>query len=268
MNIEKVQLKDLYGCVVGGELEILSMENPSDRDGWSRPMVIVVPGGAYERVSRREGAPIAADFFARGFQVCVLKYLCYPQGAKYPEQLYELACAVDYIVRNASRFAVDSDAIYAVGFSAGGHLVADYSDERHTLRARTGVDLETRIRGVGLAYPVIDEHDGSFENLLRGYPEKEKTGLKEALKLSARVNAATPPTFLWTTATDRLVPAANTLRYALALAEQGIPYELHVYPKGGHGMANGSPEINDDLDAAAILSAWIEDMCRFFRDLR
>ena len=162
---------------------------------------------------------------------------------------------------------MDPGAIFAVGFSAGGHLVADYSDEHHTLRARTGVDLVTKIRGVGLAYPVIDEHDGSFENLLRGYPEKEKNGLKEALKLSKRVNAATPPTFLWTTATDRLVPAANTLRYALALDEQGIPYEVHVYPKGGHGMANGSPEINDDLEAAAILSAWVEDMCRFFHDL-
>ena len=73
------------------------------------------------------------------------------------------------------------------------------------------------------------------------------------------------PTFLWTTAEDRLVPSQNSLRYALALADHGVPYELHVYPKGGHGMANGSMEINDDKEAAAILSVWTKDMARFFR---
>ena len=73
------------------------------------------------------------------------------------------------------------------------------------------------------------------------------------------------PTFLWTTAEDRLVPSQNSLRYALALADHGVPYKLHVYPKGGHGMSNGSMEINDDKEAAAILSVWPKDMASFFK---
>ena len=264
MDHEIVQLKELYDCVEGGEIELLYMSDPCGENR-PRPMVIVVPGGAYRFVSGREGAPIAADFFAQGYQVCVLKYLCSPQGASYPEQLYELAAAVDYIKKNAARLSVDPDAVFAVGFSAGGHLVADYSLEYPTLNERKALSLDTSITAVGLCYPVIDEHDGSFENLLCGYAPEEKARLKESLKLSALVTKNTPPTFLWTTAEDKLVPSQNTLRYALALADNGVPYELHVYPKGGHGMANGAPEINSDLEAAKILSVWTKDMARFFR---
>ena len=255
----------LFPCVKGGEIEILCMENPSGREGFARPMVIVVPGGAYRFVSAREGAPIASDFFAEGYQVCVLKYLCSEQGASYPEQLFELAAAVDYIKANAKRLAVNPEEIFAVGFSAGGHLVADYSIEYPTLNEKRGTALNAAITAVGLCYPVIDDHEESFDNLLCGYTGEEKAALKDSLRLTTRVRSTLPPTFLWTTAEDRLVPPQNTLRYALALADHGVPYELHVYPKGGHGMANGSPEINDDLEAAAILSVWTKDMARFFR---
>ena len=262
---EIVKLCERYPFVNGGEIEILCMENPSGREGYLRPMVVVVPGGAYRFVSGREGAPIAADFFRAGYQVCTLKYLCSEQGASYPEQLLELAAAVDYVKKNAKRLAVNPEEIFAVGFSAGGHLVADYSLEHTTLNEKRKTSLDTAIKGVGLSYPVIDDHEDSLDNLLCGYEGEEKAALKESLRLSRRVNEDTPPTFLWTTAEDRLVPPQNSLRYALALADHGVPYELHVYPKGGHGMANGSLEINDDVEAAAILSVWTKDMARFFR---
>ena len=262
---EIVRLNEIYPFVQGGEIELLCMQDPGGRGAYSRPMVIVVPGGAYRFVSDREGAPVAADFFKEGYQVCVFKYLCSDKGATYPEQLLELAAAVDYIKKNSARLSVTPEEIFMVGFSAGGHLVADYSLEYETINQKKNTSLDASVAAVGLSYPVIDDHDDSFDNLLCGYEGAEKAALKEHLALPRLVAATTPPTFIWTTAEDRLVPSQNSLRYALALADNGVPYELHVYPKGGHGMSNGSMEINDDVEAAAILSVWPKDMARFFR---
>ena len=266
MKCETIRLKDHYDCVAGGVLKIFCLDEPFDTaSDWVRPMVIVVPGGGYRFVSKREGEPIAADFLAKGYHACVLEYLCEPQGVHYPEQLLELACAVDYIKKNAARLFVNSDEVFAVGFSAGGHLVADYAVEYATLSERFDAPLETGVKAVGLCYPVINDHEESFESLLHGYPDEEKSELKENLKVNRRVTESTPPTFLWTTATDKTVPAQNTLRYALALAQNGVPYELHVYPKGSHGAANGSVELNKEDDSLPVLSSWTKDMARFFR---
>lgn len=263
---ERIELKDLYGSVKGGSLEILCLESPW-RDGriWTRPAVIVVPGGAYQRVSKREGAPVAAFFFSAGYQVCVLDYLCSDDGARYPEQLLELGCAVDHLRKNAERYHLNPEEIFAVGFSAGGHLVADFSNEYQTLKERTGEDLDCALKAVGLSYAVVNEHDGSFDNLLCGYPEEEAARLKTYLKLDERVGKHTPPTFLWTTAEDDLVPAHNTLDYALALSKQGVPFECHVYPHGTHGKSTGTLELNDVTGGLDALSAWPKEMARFFR---
>ena len=133
---EIVRLNEIYPFVQGGEIELLCMQDPGGRGAYSRPMVIVVPGGAYRFVSDREGAPVAADFFKEGYQVCVFKYLCSDKGATYPEQLLELAAAVDYIKKNSARLSVTPEEIFMVGLSAGGHLVADYSLEYETINQK------------------------------------------------------------------------------------------------------------------------------------
>lgn len=266
MKFETVVLKDHYKCVEGGTLKVLCTDNPFGRGhNWVRPMVIVVPGGAYWGVAKREGEPVAAEFFAKGYQVAILDYLCREQGAQYPEQIFELGAAVDYVIKNAKRLDVNPKEIFIVGFSAGGHLVADFSNEYPTLNKRRKADLSINVKAVGLSYPVIDDHEESFDNLLYWYAKEEKASLKAFLKMPARVTKNTPPTFIWTTAEDQIVPAQNTLRYALALADNGVPYECHVYPKGGHGMSVGSLELNDNAYAATVLSAWTKDMIRFFR---
>ena len=261
-----IDLKDHYK-VSGGSLDILCMSDPFDggNENWVRPAVIVVPGGAYYIVSRREGEPVAAEFFARGFQVCVLNYSCRPQGAFYPEQLIELACAVDYIKKNARELRVDPKEVFAVGFSAGGHLVGDLACEYGFIEKKAGYPLDAALTAAGLAYPVINAEPRTFDNLLFGYGEEEKAVLKDWLKLDERVDENTPPVFIWTTAEDGLVPSQNSLDFARALADHGVSYELHVYPKGRHGLSNASPEVNAFTPALGVASAWTSDMARFFR---
>lgn len=270
MKVFTKQLTEDYNVIEGGTLECILMEQPFDAENadWKRPALIVVPGGAYSSVSKREGAIVAADFLARGFQTFVLTYLCWRDGVRYPEQLFELSCAVDYVRKNAAQFNVNPDEIFVLGFSAGGHLTANLAVEYPSVPKKSGVALDCKPTAVGLSYPVITEEEGyrgTHDNLLNGYTDEAKAELLTALNLDNSVTEQTAPSFIWATATDPLVPAANSLRFALALADKKVPYELHVYPQGGHGLSNASPEVNAPQPYHGRISRWVDDCAAFFR---
>ncbi len=269
MKVFSVSLQDLYG-LQGGVLDCMVAQLPFDQpcDGWKRPAVVVIPGGGYEIVSRREGEPVAQAFLSRGFQTFILTYPCAPDGVHYPEQLLEAAVAVDYVRKNARALHVDPEAVFVMGFSAGGHLTGNLAVEYDQVSRLYGKALDCRPTAVGLCYPVIAPdagHFGSFENLLSGMPQAQKEKYMAQLSLDTRVTAQTPPAFLWSTAEDTVVPSENALRYALALARNKIPYELHVYPQGEHGLSVCSREINASLDFLQKNSRWLDDCAAFFR---
>ena len=268
MKIKSVKLKDEYG-VKGGVLDCIAMDFPFDGEtAWKRPAVIVIPGGGYAMCSKREGEPIALEFLARGFQVFILWYLNSLEGVAYPEQLTEIACAVDYVKKHAAEFSVNPNEIFPVGFSAGGHLTASLANLYNEMEEICGLSLDCKPTATGLCYPVIynDGHVGSFNNLLQGFPEEERTVLVKKLCLYERVNADTPPAFIFSTAEDATVPPKNAMLYAMALAEHGVPFELHVYPKGAHGLANCNQEISGMYGDAIVQSkAWLDSCAAFFR---
>lgn len=268
MNTYTVSLKEEYG-ITGGELECILMRLPFDADnGWKRPAVIVVPGGGYGGVSKREGAPIAAAFLARGYQTFVLTYLCVGADVRYPEQLIELGCAVDYVKKHADEMNVNADEIFVVGFSAGGHLTANLAVDYANVPALAQRPLDCKPTAVGLSYPVIskiDGHQGSYENLLKGYTDEAKEELLKVLNLDEVVSETTAPSFLWATANDGAVPASNALRFALACARKKVPYEIHVYPDGPHGLSLADNEISAGATAPRRCMRWIDDCAAFFR---
>jgi acetyl esterase/lipase len=92
-----------------------------------------------------------------------------------------------------------------------------------------------------LSYPVITYTPGnmSFDNLL-GHPATDEE--ISLLSLEKSVSDQNPPTFLWATVTDEMVPVQNTLCYANALLEQGVSLELHLFPKGPHAMSTATRE--------------------------
>ena len=271
MKIKTVDLKSEYSFLQGGSLECLAGEFPFDIgevSAWKRPAVIVVPGGGYGMVSKREGEPIAQAFFARGFQVFILTYLVAGDGVHYPEQLLELAAAVDYVKKNAAEFSVNPDEVFAVGFSAGGHLVGNLCVEYQNVESKAGVALNCKLTAAGLSYPVIsykNGHAGSYNNLLQGYTDEAKEELLKTLNLDEAVTEQTSPAFIWTTVDDNAVPADNAIRYALALARKGVPYELHVFPQGVHGLATASEEINANPGPhLKQVARWLDDCAAFF----
>ncbi len=269
MKTVTVSLKDEYGTF-GGRLDCLSLDDTYPRGGveWKRPAVVVVPGGAYSSVSKREGEGVAARFLAQGFQAAVLTYSVVGEGAKYPDQLIELGCAIDYMRKHAKELYVNPDEIFVVGFSAGGHLTANLAVEYAVVSQKAGFSVDCKPTAVGLCYPVITNktsYGGTHNNLLNGYAEGEKAELLKTLNLDEAVTEQTAPSFIWTTATDELVPAVNSLRFATALAEKGVAYELHVYPKGGHGLSTGDSEVSPACPEPR-LKQWVADCVAFFRN--
>ncbi len=274
MKTFAVDLKETYG-LKGGILTAYAVDYPWDAQSieWKRPTIIVVPGGGYSMVSKREGEPIALAFLARGFHAFVLEYTVGGEnGESYPEQLFQAAASVDYVRKHAKQLNVNPDEIFVVGFSAGGHLTGNLAVEHQNVREKLGQDLDCKPTAVGLAYPVISQihgHQGSYDNLLWGYSDEAKAELLKTLNLDQAVSKDTPPAFIWATATDTCVPPDNALRYALALDKMGIDYELHVYPRLGHGVSTATLEINtysvENEKHFARTNRWLDDCTAFFR---
>jgi acetyl esterase/lipase len=211
-----------------------------------RPVVILCPGGGYTNVSPREGEPIALQYLAANIAVIELDYAVSP--ARYPVALFELAALVRWVRENAGKLAVDPSRIVVIGFSAGGHLAASLCVywNRDFLSRGLGCDpAALQPNGAILCYAVISGdkdiyHGGSLKTLFGPdyTPEEELL-----FSLEKQVGPHCPPAFLWHTAGDPAVPVANSLRYAEALSRYKIPFELHVYPYGGHGLSLANPTV-------------------------
>ena len=229
-----------------------------------RPAVIVCPGGSYRFTSEREAEPVALEFNVRGYQAFVLYYSVAP--SRFPCALYELATAVAYVRSHAEEWGIDENRILVCGFSAGGHLTASLGVFWNSdfLKRDLGFTAEHRPNGLILSYPVISSgpmgHQESFENLRGGRLEERR----ELVSLEKQVNGDVPPCFLWHTDTDELVPVENSLLFAMALKAHHLPMELHIYPRGGHGLSLGNEMTRCERYAnEPVVQNWIEMAARF-----
>ncbi len=237
------------------------------RQNQKRPCLLICPGGAYAWCSQREAEPVAVHFLPEGFNVFVLNYSVAP--SRFPTQLREVAAALELIHSNADAWHCDVHRVGIMGFSAGGHLAAHYSTCFDCPQVRQVFPDSKPVQASILCYPVISAdsavaHLGSFENLLGHSPlTMEET---EHFSCNLRVTEHTPPTFLWHTAADGAVPVMNSLLYAQALAGHQVPFELHVYPAGGHGLATADEHTNDQLEPGAThAKAWLDAARKWLR---
>ena len=244
------------------KLAVYLPDNMSDmgRGDQKRPCLLVCPGGGYRGTSQREGEPIALHFLPYGYNVFVLWYSVKPN--RFPTQLREVAAAMETIYENAEAWHCDTDKIAIMGFSAGGHLAAHYSNAYNWPEVREMFPQSKPVNASLLCYPVITAdpkhaHLGSFQNLLG----KEELTEDEQLRFSCNkmVTSQTPPTFLWHTRRDQMVPVMNSLLYGQALAENDVSFAAYIYPEGVHGLATVDSVTNDELAPAAVLAKdWLD----------
>lgn len=204
-----------------------------------RPAVILCPGGGYGFTSDREAEPVALRLVSAGINAFVLRYSVAP--ARYPCALLELARAVELVRQNAEKWHIDRNRVIVCGFSAGGHLAANLGvawEQPFLCETLGAKSRDLRPNGMILSYPVITAgeyaHIGSFENLLGDTKNEE---LMASVSLEKLVNRSTPPSFLWHTQADPVVPLENTVLFAMALRNNKVPFELHIYERGGHGLS-------------------------------
>ena len=223
------------------------------RSDQKHPCLLICPGGGYRGVSQREGEPIAFHFLPQGYNVFILWYSVSPN--RFPTQLREVAAAMELIYENAEAWHCDTEKIAIMGFSAGGHLAAHYSNAYNWPEVREMFPESKPVNASLLCYPVITAdpkraHLGSFRNLLG----KEELTEEEQLRFSCdqMVTDQTPPTFLWHTRQDQAVPVMNTLLYGQALAEHNVPFAAYIYPEGVHGLATVDSVTNDELSPASM----------------
>ena len=213
-----------------------------------RPAVVVCPGGGYGMCSQREGDPIALSYLAAGFHVFLLTYSL-GEKAAFPQPLVELSQAMALIRSHAAEWGVIPDQIAVCGFSAGGHLAASLGvhwnrPEIQALAGATGE--ENRPNALILGYPVITtswmDHDGCVPRLVGKRDEAET---RELLNCQRHVGKHTPPAFLFHTYEDNCVPVEDSLVFAAALAACDVPFELHIFEKGVHGLSLGTPQTSN-----------------------
>ena len=233
-----------------------------------RPAVLILPGGGYHHVSERESEPAALRFLARGYAAFSLEYSCAPHH--FPVQLREAAMAMAYIREKAGEYGVDAGQVAAMGFSAGGHLCACLGTMFDCPEvADLGRPEMMRPDALVLCYPVTVSwgrtHEQTFENISGG-----DESLRQRLSLDALVRGDMPPVFLWHTRDDASVPCRNSLLLALKLEEMGVPFALHIYRQGVHGLSTADeqaypvgkvPKISEDV------TKWPETAMDFLREI-
>jgi acetyl esterase/lipase len=204
--------------------------------------MVICPGGGYGALAPHEGNDYALFLTQHGMTAFVLKYRLGGKngGYRHPAMMQDAARAIRFVRAKAVEWQIDLNRVGIMGSSAGGHLAstalthfdsgkpdAEDAVERQSSRPSLGV----------LCYPVITmgsfTHQGSKDNLLGKEPDAD---LVKLLSNELQVTKETPPCFIWHTWEDKAVKVENSLEFAAALQKAGVPFDLHVYQQGRHGI--------------------------------
>jgi acetyl esterase/lipase len=225
--------------------------------------MVICPGGGYGGLAGHEGNDYALYLNQHGLTCFVLKYRLGPAGYRHPAMLHDAQRAIRTVRARAAEWGVDPKRVGIMGSSAGGHLASTALTHFDSGQPGAGDPIEQQGSrpdlGV-LCYAVITmgehTHAGSRKNLLGDTPAPE---LIELLSNERQVTAQTPPCFLWHTWEDKGVKVENTLEFAAALQRHKVPFDLHVYQKGNHGIGLASkPPFDNPHPWAKDLVFWLK----------
>ncbi|MEM6820514.1 MAG: alpha/beta hydrolase [Verrucomicrobiota bacterium] len=216
--------------------------------------LIILAGGAYRIRSSHEGEGYAEAFAKEGFTCFVVDYRLGSEGHCHPEMLEDALASIETIRSRASEFKIQAHKIGIIGSSAGGHLASHLLtgfDSYQTENCQVSLRPDFGV----LCYPVISSekryvHQESMEYVVGPSPSAERRAL---FSRDLHVNESTPPCFIWHTVEDETVPVENSLLFANALRKHRVPFEMHLYETGGHGLG-----LN-------IEHGWFSDCLRWIR---
>lgn len=277
-KVIKVSVNKQLPC--GKVLEIIKAADVAPHDLISAQpyLILIFPGGGYEFTSYRESLNVALAFAKRGIDAAVLHYttengktiLASGKGLLY-KPLQEAAEAM-IALRTDEDLGFTKHKIVVSGYSAGAHLAASVCNlyKHEALKELTYEAQKVRPDGAVLGYGVFEiqtkghTSDLVFENL-SGSTDPTKW---EHFTLTDKVSSDTPPSFIWHTADDAVVPVENSLHYAQAMWQHGGIAELTIFPKGIHGLATATPDVEPDNSfkyADPHVAPWVDQAVDFIK---
>lgn len=244
---------------------------PGMLGGDVRPAVVVLPGGGYVNLSPREAENLAVWFNANGFHAFVLNYSVNGKGETKPlgdRPLLDASWAVSLIRAHAEEWHLDSERIAVMGSSAGGHAAATLGVfwNREDIPEKLNIPAgSNKPNALVLCYSVLIagefSHLGSFVNLCGDRLEDQMK-----MSLDRFVGEQTPPCFLWHTMEDGSVPMENSMAFASALRKHNVPFELHIFEKGGHGLSTCRADVANSAEKIIPdTGKWMELCLTFLR---
>lgn len=231
-NINNIE--NLNCCTIKA---FLTEEDEEDKGIKRRGAMIICPGGGYSFCAEAEGEKVARWLNFFGVNAFVLNYRVAPY--RHPAPLIDAKRAIRYVRYNFEKFNISPGKVGIMGFSAGGHLagcVAEFFDQ-FEVEEKDEIDkISAKPNLAVLCYPVVSlcedyAHKGSALNLVNG--DKE---LLYKLSLEKSIREDMPRIFAWHTAEDNVVNVRNTLELGIALKEKNVPYSLHIFQNGDHGL--------------------------------
>lgn len=221
--------------------------------GSRRGLVLICPGGGYGSRMPHEGIMVAKRFNEFGIPAAVVHYRIAPH--RHPEPMMDLSRALRIARSKASEWNICPAHVAVCGFSAGGHLAASLGllwHEYPFTHEDSMAAISNRPDAMIPCYPVItsgeEGHNGSFLNLLG--PDGPASPLWQALSLEHRVTDKAVPAFIWQSSEDS---PHNGMALASALMQHKLPFEIHIFEKGEHGLA-----VTDDPPCNAWLPLCVE----------
>jgi len=240
-NEETTELRDGILIVSKISRPTLSVYLPTKETG-NGTAVIICPGGGY-RVNAigHEGIDVAIQLNKMGVAAFVLKYRI-PNDATMEKKeigpLQDALQAIKMVRQGARGWNLNPNRIGIMGFSAGGHLASTAGTHFKSAFIQNDEKINLRPDFIILIYPVISFQDsighiGSSDHLIGQHPSKNQINY---FSNELQVTKETPPTFLAHASDDDEVKVENSLVFYQSLIQKGVPAELHIYERGGHGF--------------------------------
>jgi acetyl esterase/lipase len=212
----------------------MTVYSPEERN--TGVAVLVFPGGGYQDLAiDLEGTEVCDWLTAKGITCVLLKYRVPNSGMhwdercqcqlkpKAPTALEDAQRTMGLVRLHAAAWHIDPHKIGVLGFSAGGHLVADISTH-----------FAQRL------YPAVDAADKEScrpDFAVALYPGHLWIDDKKfELNPDIRVTSETPPTFIVQAEDDPVDSVNHSLVYYVALKKAEVPVEMHLYAQGGHAF--------------------------------
>jgi dipeptidyl aminopeptidase/acylaminoacyl peptidase len=230
---------------------------PKDRGPGPLPTIVDIHGGPTWSAKHAFNPGFALHEVAAGYAVFLPNYrgntgwgqpysrlnIGDPGGAEFDD----IMAGIDWCIREG---IADGDRLGVTGASYGGFMTAWAVARTNRFKAAVMVS------GISNQWSCHYSCNHDFGEFIVGGPLKDERFRKLAIDRSPlfRLDKPTTPTLIVHGELDRCTPLGQGQEFYSALLERGVPAELVVYPREGHGFQESAHR----LDKARRIAAWFD----------